>query len=153
MVDTQMDLTKLTATQYNKSMRDIDKFCRKYEAQVREGKYAMRRPQPMTSFFDFKDDASMFRSEYMTAHEVKTVEVFMPEDRFHNLVELERRISDIEDDLFQIEQLTRTRGRGWLENLMEKERRESFIRQSNPAVKKAYENYSMLLNMVKDQYR
>ena len=31
--------------------------------------------------------------------------------------------------------------------LMEKEREESFMRQTNPAVQKAYEQYSMMLNL------
>ncbi len=69
----------------------------------------------------------------------KVYTVQIPESRFRALVEMEQRFfgnhkhgySDA--DMFSM--------------LMEKEREESWHRQSNAAVQKAYEQYSIMLNL------
>jgi hypothetical protein len=69
--------------------------------------------------------------------QVYTVEI--PEGRFRALVEMEQRFfkwqrhNQGEVDMFQ--------------TLMDKEREEAHYRHTNSAVKKAYEQYSMLLNL------
>jgi hypothetical protein len=69
--------------------------------------------------------------------QVYTLEI--PEGRLRALVEMERRFfklqrhSQGEIDMFQI--------------LMDKEREEANIRHTNTAVQKAYEQYSIMLNL------
>jgi hypothetical protein len=74
--------------------------------------------------------------EYET-EKVYTVEI--PEGRLRTLVEMERKFFNYVEhrgkpiDMFQ--------------TLMDKEREESYHRQTNQAVQKAYEQYSIMLNL------
>jgi hypothetical protein len=69
----------------------------------------------------------------------RVVTMEIPEGRLRSLVELEQRFfkwqrhSRGEVDMFQ--------------TLMDKEREEAHYRHTNPAVQKAYEQYSMMLNL------
>jgi hypothetical protein len=69
--------------------------------------------------------------------QVYTVEI--PEGRLRALIEMEKRFfkwqrhSQGEVDMFQ--------------TLMDKEREEAYLRSTKPAVQKAYEQYSIMLNL------
>jgi hypothetical protein len=79
------------------------------------------------------------RKDFVEYETEKVFTVQIPESRFRALVEMEQRFfgrhnhgySDA--DMFAM--------------LMEKEREESWHRQSNTAVQKAYEQYSIMLNL------
>lgn len=123
--------------------KEIDRFCRNYEAEVK----ADPRPHmryPKTNYWEFPNRADVMKISYET-YTVPRIQISMPEDRFRVLLEMEERIDKMMDDSKY--------ERDWILTMMEKERKESIIRQTNPAVKKAYENYSLLLNMVKDHYK
>jgi hypothetical protein len=116
---------------------NLKKFCKNYEVKIvnDNGRYARyRRP----SFFTDPYDASLIRNDMIDTETEVLYTVQIPESRLKTLVELENRFynhrnSDGMRDMF--------------ETLMDKEREEAFYRNSNAAVQKAYEQYSMLLNL------
>jgi hypothetical protein len=114
----------------------LKKFCKNYEVKIlndqkRFARY--RKPQ----FFTDPSNASIIQDAIdMQTEKLFTVEV--PESSLNTLVEMENRFmnfrnSDHSRDMFEL--------------LMDKEREESHYRNTNEAVKKAYEQYSMLLNL------
>jgi hypothetical protein len=116
----------------------LKKFCENYEIQIVDDQKRRARYYPPRYFTDplRADFVSRDFVEYETE---KVLTVQIPESRFRALVEMEQRFfgnhthgySDA--DMFAM--------------LMEKEREESWYRQSNTSVQKAYEQYSVLLNL------
>ncbi len=113
-------------------------FCKNYEVRVLNDQKRRARYHP-PRFFTNPERADIIRNdivEYET-EQVYTLEI--PEGRLKALVEMERRFfkwqrhSPGEIDMFQ--------------TLMDKEREEAYHRQTNPAVQKAYEQYSIMLNL------
>jgi hypothetical protein len=116
---------------------ELEKFCRNYEVKVVNDTQRYARYRPPTFFTDptradiIRNDLEEFRTETLF-----TIQI--PESRLKTLIELERRFynhrnSDGMRDMF--------------ETLMDKEREEAFYRNTNPAVQKAYEQYSIMLNL------
>jgi len=114
----------------------LKKFCENYEVRVlndqkRFARY--RAPQ----FFSEPLNASIIKDTMdMQTEKLLTVEI--PESRLNTLVEMENRFmnfrnSDHSRDMFEI--------------LMDKEREEAHYRHNNAAVQKAYEQYSIMLNL------
>ena len=114
----------------------LKKFCESYEVKIvndqkRFARY--RRPQ----FFTEPLNASIIRDNIdMQTEKLLTVEI--PESRLNTLVEMENRFmnfrnSDHHRDMFEL--------------LMDKEREEAHYRHTNAAVQKAYEQYSIMLNL------
>jgi hypothetical protein len=116
----------------------LKKFCENYEIQIVDDQKRRARYYPPRYFTDplRADFVSRDFVEYETE---KVLTVQIPESRFRALVEMEQRFfgnhthgySDA--DMFAM--------------LMEKEHEESWYRQSNTSVQKAYEQYSVLLNL------
>ena len=116
---------------------NLKKFCKNYEVKVVNDtqRYARYRPP---SFFTDPARADIIRNDLVDMQTETLFTVQIPESRLKALVELENRFynhrnSDGMRDMF--------------ETLMDKEREEAFYRHTNEAVKKAYEQYSMLLNL------
>ena len=119
-------------------MDELDKFCENYEVRVLNDSKRRARYHP-PRFFTDPSRADLIRNdivEYET-EQVYTVEI--PEGRLRALIEMEQRFfkwqrhSKGEVDMF--------------ETLMNKEREEAHFRHSNSAVQKAYEQYSIMLNL------
>jgi hypothetical protein len=115
----------------------LKKFCKNYEVKVVNDtqRYARYRPP---SFFTDPARADIIRNDLVDMQTETLYTVQIPESRLKALVELESRFynhrnSDGMRDMF--------------ETLMDKEREEAFYRNSNEAVKKAYEQYSLMLNL------
>jgi hypothetical protein len=68
------------------------------------------------------------------------VEITMPQDRFRHLVEIEKFVTSAD------------REREWAKHELERQRKEVWIRQKNDTVRKAYERYQTLLNLVRHDY-
>ena len=116
---------------------NLKKFCKNYEVKVVNDtqRYARYRPP---SFFTDPARADIVRNDLVDMQTETLYTVQIPESRLKALVELENRFynhrnSDGMRDMF--------------ETLMDKEREETFYRNSNEAVKKAYEQYSIMLNL------
>lgn len=118
----------------NEELRD---FCRNYEVNVLNDQKRRARYHPPQFFTDPERADIITRSTNYETEPVYTLEI--PEGRLRTLVELERRFfkwqkhSRGEVDMF--------------ETLMNKEREEAHYRHTSPAVQKAYEQYSIMLNL------
>jgi len=116
----------------------IDQFCKNYEVQIVDDQKRRARYHP-PKYFTNPLRADVVSKDFVEYETEKVFTVQIPESRFQALVEMEQRFfgrhnhgySDA--DMFAM--------------LMEKEREESWHRQSNTAVQKAYEQYSIMLNL------
>ena len=116
----------------------IDQFCKNYELQIVDDQKRRARYHPPKYFTD-PLRADIVSKDFVEYETEKVFTVQIPESRFRALVEMEQRFfgrhnhgySDA--DMFAM--------------LMEKEREESWYRQSIEAVQKACEQYSIMLNL------
>ena len=116
----------------------LDQFCKNYEIQIVDDQKRRARYHPPRYFTD-PLRADIVSKDFVEYETEKVFTVQIPESRFRALVEMEQRFfghhnhgySDA--DMFAM--------------LMEKEREESWHRQSSAAVQKAYEQYSLMLNL------
>ena len=114
----------------------LKKFCENYEVRIlndqkRFARY--RRPQ----FFTEPLNASIIRDDLdLQTEKLLTVEI--PESRLNTLIEMENRFMNFRNS---------DHNRDMFEMLMDKEREESHYRHTNAAVQKAYEQYSIMLNL------
>jgi hypothetical protein len=117
---------------------EFSKFCENYEIRVLNDQKRRARYHP-PRFFTEPERADIIRNDIVEYETERVLTMEIPEGRLRTLVELERKFfkwqrhSKGEVDLFQ--------------TLMDKEREESYYRQTNPAVQKAYEQYSIMLNL------
>lgn len=116
-------------------------FCQRYSATIKTtGKRYSWYAHPIDYFCDPRD-ADIMRNSATQLNSVPMVEVSMPEHLLNGLIESNH----------QHQNADRTE-RELLWRMQDKAAKESFIRSQNEAVRKAYEKYSMLLNLVKDEY-
>ena len=113
-------------------------FCENYEVRVLNDSKRRARYHP-PSFFTDPTRADIIRNDIIQYETERVITMEIPEGRLEALVEMERRFfkwqrhSQGEIDMF--------------ETLMNKEREEAFHRNTNESVKKAYEQYSLMLNL------
>jgi hypothetical protein len=119
----------------NEELKD---FCRNYEVNVLNDSRRRARYSP-PQFFTDPTRADVFVREHITYETEQVYTVEIPEGRLRALIEMEKRFfkwqrhNRSEVDMFQ--------------TLMDKEREEAHYRHTSPAVQKAYEQYSMMLNL------
>jgi len=117
---------------------ELKDFCRNYEVNVLNDSKRRARYHP-PRFFTDPARADIIRNDIVEYETEPVYTLEIPEGRLRTLVELERRFfkwqkhSRGEVDMF--------------ETLMNKEREEAHYRHTSPAVQKAYEQYSMMLNL------
>jgi hypothetical protein len=118
--------------------KELDQFCNNYEVRVLNDSKRRARYHP-PRFFTDPSRADLIRNDIVQYETEQVFTVEIPEGRLRALIEMEQRFfkwqrhSPGEIDMFQ--------------TLMDKEREETYFRQSNPAVQKAYEQYSIMLNL------
>jgi hypothetical protein len=118
--------------------KELDQFCNNYEVRILNDQKRRARYHP-PQFFTDPNRADLIRNDIVKYETEQVYTVEIPEGRLRALVEMEQRFfkwqrhSKGEVDMF--------------ETLMDKEREEAHYRHTNQAVKKAYEQYSMLLNL------
>jgi hypothetical protein len=119
-------------------MDELNKFCENYEVRVLNDSKRRARYHP-ARFFTDPMRADIIQKDTVAYETEKVYTVEIPEGRLRTLVEMERRFfnyvahHDKPIDMFQ--------------TLMDKEREEAHYRNTNQAVKKAYEQYSIMLNL------
>lgn len=119
-------------------MNELNKFCENYEVRVLNDQKRRARYHP-ARFFTDPSRADIIRNDVVEYETERVFTVEIPEGRLNTLVEMERKFfnyvahHDKPIDMFQ--------------TLMDKEREEAHYRHTNQAVQKAYEQYSMLLNL------
>ena len=117
---------------------ELKDFCRNYEVNVLNDQKRRARYHP-PRFFTEPSRADVIRNDIVEFETEQVITLEIPEGRLRTLIEMERRFfklqrhSQGEIDMFQI--------------LMDKEREEANIRHTNTAVQKAYEQYSIMLNL------
>lgn len=118
--------------------KELDQFCENYEVRVLNDSKRRARYHP-PKFFTDPSRADIIRNDIIEYETEKVYTVEIPEGRFRTLVELEQRFfkwqahNKGEIDMFEM--------------LMNKEREEAHYRHTNAAVQKAYEQYSLMLNL------
>ena len=116
----------------------LEEFCKNYEVRVLNDQKRRARYHP-AKFFTDPFRADIVRNDVVEYETEKVYTVEIPEGRLRTLVEMERKFfnyvahHDKPIDMFQ--------------TLMDKEREEAHHRHTNQAVKKAYEQYSIMLNL------
>ena len=122
--------------------KELNQFCENYEVRVLNDSKRRARYHP-AKFFTDPSRADLIRNDIIEYETEKVYTVEIPEGRFQTLVELEQRFfkwqahNKGEVDMFEM--------------LMEKEREEAHYRHTNAAVQKAYEQYSLMLNLAGHQ--
>ncbi len=118
--------------------KELNQFCENYEVRVLNDSKRRARYHP-ARFFTDPMRADIIQKDTVTYETEQVYTVEIPEGRFRTLVELEQRFfkwqahSKGEVDMFEM--------------LMDKEREEAHYRHTNAAVQKAYEQYSLMLNL------
>ena len=119
-------------------MDELNKFCENYEVRVLNDSKRRARYHP-PRFFTDPMRADIIQKDTLAFETERVFTVEIPEGRLNTLVEMERRFfnyvahHDKPIDMFQ--------------TLMDKEREEAHYRYTNQAVRKAYEQYSIMLNL------
>jgi hypothetical protein len=117
---------------------ELSDFCRNYEVNVLNDQKRRARYHP-PRFFTEPSRADIIRNDIVEFETEQVYTLEIPEGRLRTLIEMERKFykwqrhSQSEVDMFQ--------------TLMDKEREEANIRHTNAAVQKAYEQYSLMLNL------
>ena len=119
----------------NEELKD---FCRNYEVNVLNDQKRRARYHPPTFFTD-PERADIIRNDLVQFETESVYTLEIPEGRLRALIEMEKRF-------FKWQRHTKTEV-DMFETLMNKEREESYYRSTNSAVQKAYEQYSMMLNL------
>jgi hypothetical protein len=118
--------------------KELNQFCENYEVRVLNDSKRRARYHP-PKFFTDPSRADLIRNDIIEYETEKVYTVEIPEGRLRTLVEMERRFFNYVEhhdkpiDMFQ--------------TLMDKEREEAHFRHTNAAVQKAYEQYSIMLNL------
>lgn len=114
----------------------LEKFCKNYEVKILDDQKRFARYR-VPQFFTDPLNASIIRDsvDYQTE---KLYTVTIPESRLNTLVEMENRFMNFRNS---------DHSRDMFEMLMDKEREEAHYRHTNEAVQKAYEQYSIMLNL------
>lgn len=119
-------------------MDELNKFCENYEVRVLNDQKRRARYHP-AKFFTDPSRADIIRNDVIEYETERVFTVEIPEGRLRTLAEMERKFFNYVEhhnkpiDMFQ--------------TLMDKEREEAYFRQTNKAVQKAYEQYSIMLNL------
>jgi hypothetical protein len=118
--------------------KELEQFCNNYEVRVLNDSKRRARYHP-PRFFTDPERADIVTRDTVSFETEQVYTLEIPEGRLRALVELEQRF-------FKWQRHTRGEV-DMFQTLMEKEREESHYRHTNPAVQKAYEQYSIMLNL------
>lgn len=120
-------------------IKELKEFCENYEVKILDDQ-KVRVKYRSPTFFSEPTRADLIRNDIVEHERERVFTVEIPEGKLKTLVEMEKKFFNYQHhkhgpvDLFQV--------------LMDKEREEAHLRQTNPAVQKAYEQYSIMLNLV-----
>ena len=109
--------------------RKVQDFCQKYEATIKPSHKKYRRYKPIQYR---ANDPYLPINHEVVYDEEPMVELTMPVDSLNTLVDIDKFKGDLNRDYFK---------------MLEEYEEECRIRHTNPAVRKAYEQYRMLLTL------
>lgn len=116
----------------NRDVADTKRFLHKYEAQANQSNrmYAKRLP---INYCDWKGDIPFHQEVQKEPY----IEIYIPQDKFKQLVYSERYIQELEQEVQHFK------------GIASKHITDAKVRESNPVVKKAWEKYLTLLELVR----
>jgi len=97
-----------------------------------------RHTKANVSLFQYHDDYNKFHQEYLTFDTEILYTVEISESELDRIAEFESRVFN---------HMTQKGHFNLFETLMEQKEQEQFLRSKYPAVKKAYEHYSLMLKL------
>jgi DNA repair ATPase RecN len=105
---------------------------------VDSNKRAYRHTRQNTQLFKFHDDYNKFVNDHLTFETETLYTVEIAESELERIAEFENRVFNnmAEKGHFNL-----------FETLMEQKEQEKYLRENYPAVKKAYEHYSLMLKL------
>lgn len=123
--------------------KELHEFSRKYDAVVGPSSRRYHRRRPINfSMWNERDPYIDYRT--IPYEEVKCVEIHMPEDRFHALLE--------HDEWLYNSRMSNNMIGGEAIEIVKQRDRETRIRHSNPSVRIAWEKYQTMLSLVDSHY-
>ena len=122
--------------------KELNEFSRKYDAVVGPSSRMYRRSRRIDYKLWSESDPSIYQA--IPYEEIKCVEIHMPEDRFHALLEHDEWLYNSKMSNYQIG--------GEAIQIVKQHERETRIRHTNPSVRIAWEKYQTLLRLVDSHY-
>ncbi len=118
----------------------LDRFAANWNMQIRESYRKIRRPKKM-NVMDYRlDDMHC----YIDTEELDCYEVTIPKNNLHALAQIDQNNKHLDKKLVEQD--------NYILHLKRRESIEIRARADNPAVKKAWDNYCTLMNMVYNDY-
>lgn len=113
---------------------EAKRFLHKYDAQASESNrmYAVREPYRYAASYDISSLPATFE-----VRQERYIEMYIPQDKFRELVSNERYIRELEQEVQHFK------------GIASKHITDARVRESNPVVKKAWEKYVTLLELVR----
>ncbi len=117
----------------------VKNFCLDHQLRIIDtNKRAYRHTKANINLFKFQEDYNKYDSSFITLETETLYTVEISESEL-------QRIAEFEEQVFNN---MKSQGRyNMFETLMEQKQQEKYLRDKNPAVKKAYEHYSLILKL------
>lgn len=131
--------------QINSIHKSMEIFAKKYYAKIRHGQMT-RRPEPIR-YMDFNNKV-YDQDYYINTYDVQTFDINIAEEEFKKLLNAIEEIDSQEYRTYQ--QLTSVLGENFISEIQNhkyRESREASLRNLNPGVQKAWENYQLMLKL------
>lgn len=116
--------------------QEVDEFLKRYDASAGLSRHKMYARRIPVRYNDWLKDGGPIPFEQNIERE-PMVEMYIPQDRFRDLVEKERWVGKVEQEAH------------YYKKRYMQEVEDDKVRSRNPAVKKAWEHYQMLLELAR----
>ena len=120
--------------------RILERFALNWNMQIKETYRKIRKPVPL-KVTDFHTNLESF---YLPTEDLDCYEITISKNDFQALAELDGRNREVDKKLVEQDD--------YINHLKRQERIEIRARSDNPAVKKAWDNYCTLMNLVYHEY-
>ena len=125
---------------------ELEKFCQRYQATVAPTGRCYRRAQLSPWKMSDYHNTPISEEQFFNFTDIPMISITLPEDRFRALLEHDNWLNNAGSST-----PNHLRGHDTIRAMQvaKDHAEESVLRQENPALKKAWENYQMLLRLVK----
>lgn len=126
--------------------KSVEEFCKRYEARIAHTGQYYRRAEPSPwRMPDYYETTTIKNVDFLNITEVPITSITLPEDRLGALIEHEKRISNFIEP-FEKGHVGKYQH---LEAQIAEQEIECRLRHTNPALKKAWDNYQLLLRIAR----
>lgn len=126
----------------NNNNKLVERFCSKYEAMIKPSSKTWRRATRLRVMNVYEDGP--VSNQHIAYDDVPLAEIHLPTDSLMALIDLE----DFKDRL-QHNLMSPIHSSGTAYHMLKEYEEECHIRQTNPAVQRAYEQYQLLLALAR----